>query len=61
VRATLSGIDPAVQGFFARTLTEHIAVSLLPVRLAAGLSFVVAVLVSWRVRRSDGTTPFSDT
>ncbi|MBI3401063.1 MAG: ABC transporter permease [Acidobacteria bacterium] len=44
VRATLSGIDPAVQGFFARPLTEHIAVSLLPVRLAAGLSFVVAVL-----------------
>jgi predicted permease len=44
VQATLAEIDPAVQGFFARTLTEHIAVSLLPVRLASGLSLAVAML-----------------
>ena len=30
-----------LQGFFTRTLEEHVAVSLLPVRLAAGLTTVV--------------------
>ena len=44
VQATLRTLDPDVQGFFTRTLTEHVAVSLLPVRLATSLALVVASL-----------------
>jgi predicted permease len=44
VQATLRALDPDVQGFFTRTLTEHVSVSLLPVRLATSLSLVVASL-----------------
>jgi ABC-type antimicrobial peptide transport system permease subunit len=44
MQRVLAGVDPNVQGFFTRTLQEHVAVSLLPVRLAAGLTSVVAAL-----------------
>jgi len=44
VQATLRTLDPDVQGFFTRTLAEHVSVSLLPVRLATSLSLVVASL-----------------
>jgi ABC-type antimicrobial peptide transport system permease subunit len=37
-------IDPQLQGFFPRTLTDHVDVSLLPVRLAAKLTAVLAAL-----------------
>ena len=40
----LSAVDPHLQGFFGRTLTDHVGVSLLPVRLAATLTTVLAVL-----------------
>ena len=33
VQNALHSIDPNMQGFFTRTLTEHVGVSLLPVRL----------------------------
>jgi len=42
----LAAISPTVQGFFPRTLEQHAAVSLLPVRLASQLSLTVAVLGS---------------
>jgi putative ABC transport system permease protein len=42
----LAAIDSRVQGFFARTLREHTSVSLIPVRIAAGLSLVIAALGS---------------
>jgi predicted permease len=44
VQDVLRTVDPNVQGFFTRTLTEHVAVSTLPVRLAAGLAIGVAAL-----------------
>jgi predicted permease len=44
VQASLRALDPDVQGFFTRTLVEHVAVSLLPVRMATWLSLVVAAL-----------------
>jgi len=44
VQEVLRTVDPDVQGFFTRTLTEHVAVSTLPVRLAAGLATGVAAL-----------------
>ena len=44
VQTTLRALDPDVQGFFTRTLIEHVAVSLLPVRLATLLALVVAAL-----------------
>jgi putative ABC transport system permease protein len=44
VQAVLRTADPNVQGFFTRTLTEHVAVSTLPVRLAAGLAIGMAAL-----------------
>ena len=44
VQDVLRTVDPNVQGFFTRTLTEHVAVSTLPVRLAAGLTIGVAAL-----------------
>jgi predicted permease len=44
VQATLREMDPDIQGFFTRTLVEHVAVSLLPLRLATSLSLVVASL-----------------
>jgi putative ABC transport system permease protein len=44
VQSALGSVDPNVQGFFTRTLTEHVAVSTLPVRFAAGLAIGVAAL-----------------
>jgi putative ABC transport system permease protein len=44
VQSALGTVDPNVQGFFTRTLTEHVAVSTLPVRFAAGLAIGVAAL-----------------
>ncbi len=44
VQGVLQGIDPNLQGFFSRTLAEHVSVSTLPVRLAARLTTVVAAL-----------------
>jgi len=44
VQEVLRTIDPNVQGFFTRTLIEHVAVSTLPIRLAAGLTTGVAAL-----------------
>jgi predicted permease len=44
VQGALRSIDPNVQGFFTRTLTEHVSVSMLPVRLAARIATVVAAL-----------------
>lgn len=46
IRDALAAADPTVQGFFPRTLTQHVSVSLLPVRLAAQLSLAVAALGS---------------
>jgi putative ABC transport system permease protein len=44
VQTALRTIDPTLQGFFTRTLTEHVGVSLLPIRIAATLAAVVAAL-----------------
>jgi predicted permease len=44
VQEVLRTLDPNLQGFFTRTLSEHVAVSTLPVRLAAGLTTGVAAL-----------------
>lgn len=44
VQAALRAVDPGVQGFFTRTLSEHVSVSMLPVRLAARASTVIAAL-----------------
>src|SRR6185295_8101829 len=44
VQETLRSVDPNVQGFFTRTLTEHVSVSMLPVRLAAQVATAVAAL-----------------
>jgi len=44
VQDVLKAVDPNLRGFFARTLTEHVNVSMLPVRLAAGLATVVGAL-----------------
>jgi len=44
VQGALRAVDPNVQGFFTRTLTEHVSVSMLPVRLAARIATIVAAL-----------------
>ena len=44
VRNLLHAVDPGLEGFFARTLVEHVAVSTLPVRLAARLAAAIAGL-----------------
>lgn len=44
VQTALRAIDPNLQGFFTRTLTEHVGVSLLPIQIAATLAAVVAAL-----------------
>jgi putative ABC transport system permease protein len=44
VQEALRSVDPNVQGFFTRTLTEHVSVSMLPVRLAAQVAAIVATL-----------------
>jgi ABC-type antimicrobial peptide transport system permease subunit len=40
----LRSVDPMVQGFFSRTLAEHVAVSTLPVRYASTLTAGLAGL-----------------
>jgi len=44
MQAALQRVDPMLQGFFTRTLEEHVDVSRLPVRLAAQVTGVVAAL-----------------
>ena len=44
VQGVLRSVDPNVQGFFARTLAQHAAVSTLPVRVAAGVTGLVAAI-----------------
>jgi len=44
IQAALRTIDPHLHGFFTRTLTQHVSVSLLPVRLAARIAAVVATI-----------------
>jgi putative ABC transport system permease protein len=44
VQQTLQAIDSNLRGFFPRTLTEHVAISTLPVRLAARLAAAVGGL-----------------
>jgi len=44
VQEALRSVDPNVQGFFTRTLAEHVSVSTLPVRLAARVAAAVAAL-----------------
>jgi putative ABC transport system permease protein len=44
VQETLRSVDPDVQGFFTRTLAQHVSVSTLPVRLAARTAAGVAAL-----------------
>jgi len=44
VQDILRTVDPGIQGFFGRTLIEHVAVSTLPVRLVSTLTTVVAAL-----------------
>jgi putative ABC transport system permease protein len=44
MRAALHRVDPNLEGFFTRTLEQHVVVSLLPVRIAAGVTTVVAGL-----------------
>jgi putative ABC transport system permease protein len=44
MQSALQRVDPQLQGFFTRTLDEHVAVSRLPVRIAAGVTAVVATL-----------------
>jgi hypothetical protein len=40
----LYAVDPHLQGFFGRTLTDHVGVSLLPIRVAASMTALVAGL-----------------
>ena len=44
VQAAVRGQDPAVAGFFARTLSEHAAFSLLPARMSAVLTTLFGTL-----------------
>jgi putative ABC transport system permease protein len=44
VQHVLRALDPNVQGFFARTLADHVAVSTLPLRLAVGVASAMAAL-----------------
>jgi predicted permease len=44
LQALLHAVDPNLQGFFGRTLTDHVGVSLLPIRVAASMTTLVAGL-----------------
>lgn len=44
MQAALHRVDPNLEGFFTRTLEQHVVVSLLPVRIAAAVTTVVAGL-----------------
>jgi putative ABC transport system permease protein len=43
VHDTIASLDPAVQGFFSRTLVEHTRVALVPARLASWVSAAVGL------------------
>jgi predicted permease len=44
LQSLLYAVDPHLQGFFGRTLTDHVGVSLLPIRVAASMTTLVAGL-----------------
>src|SRR5688500_5681455 len=44
LQRTLDGVGPGLVGFFPRTLDDHIAIDVLPVRAAAAASSVLGVL-----------------
>jgi hypothetical protein len=44
VQAAVTDLDPAVQGFFTRTLDEHTRVALVPARLASRVSTAVGLV-----------------
>ncbi len=44
VHGTIASLDPAVQGFFTRTLVEHTRVALVPARLASGVSAAAGLI-----------------
>jgi predicted permease len=44
VHRTIASLDPAVQGFFTRTLVEHTRVALVPARLASGVSAAAGLI-----------------
>jgi predicted permease len=44
VQRHLRTIDPHLQGFFTRTLAQHVSVSMLPVRLAASITTIAGML-----------------
>ena len=46
VQAEVAALDPAVQGFFTRTLDEHTSVALLPARLASRVSAAVGIVAA---------------
>jgi putative ABC transport system permease protein len=43
-RAAIAALDPAVQGFFTRTLDEHTRIALLPARFASRVSTIVGLV-----------------
>ncbi|HEX9763990.1 MAG TPA: ABC transporter permease [Candidatus Acidoferrales bacterium] len=44
VQREMQQLNPAVQGFFARTLVQHVALAYVPARLTAGVSAVLGLL-----------------
>lgn len=44
VHDTIASLDPAVQGFFTRTLVEHTRVALVPARLASWVSAAAGLI-----------------
>ena len=44
VQAAIATLDPAVQGFFTRTLDEHTRIALLPARFASRVSTAVGIV-----------------
>jgi predicted permease len=44
IHGTIASLDPAVQGFFTRTLVEHTGVALVPARLASWVSAAVGLI-----------------
>jgi putative ABC transport system permease protein len=44
VHDAIAALDPAVQGFFTRTLVEHTRVALVPARLASSVSGIIAAI-----------------
>jgi predicted permease len=44
IHDAIAALDPAVQGFFTRTLVEHTRVALVPARLASSVSGVIGLI-----------------